>query len=291
MQPNNRPKALKWPLSLFLFHFGTNTSGQRLVDTWLLLREWVLWPWRKGERSASIHPQHFSALLHCNLHKFLPAGNGHAANISAWHQWRRRGRWTLWFTTRHPDTSADLHTRPHTHTRTWLCCCVALLCVSCPLCFYLIWVGNLYLFKVVTDARVCVWVCVLRLKGREFKFCLLKMAAFQMKNAQQDNCFLSETNTKNASRISDYLSRSSAKKRKRKKSLMNANSTLLSWWSTFTNGADYLLRPVCLWEIRKDLKFWQVPETSLQPELQRKQMINECLLTALDAVEKAERIH
>lgn len=116
------------------------------------------------------------------------------------------------------------------------------------------------------------------------------MAAFHLRNAQQDNCFLSETNMENASRISDYLYRSSAKKRKQKKSLVNANFTLFSWRPTFTNGVGYLLKPVCLREIRKDLEFWQVPEASSQPEPQRTQMINECLLTAVDAGEKAERV-
>lgn len=67
------------------------------------------------------------------------------------------------------------------------------------------------------------------------------------------------------------------------KSLMNANLTLFSWRPTFTNGADYLLQPVCVWEIRKGLEFWQVPEASFQAEPQRTQMINECLLTVMDA--------
>lgn len=30
---------------------------------------------------------------------------------------------------------------------------------------------------------------------REFKFCVPKMAAFQIQNAQQDNCFLSKGQT------------------------------------------------------------------------------------------------
>lgn len=83
-QANNGPEADKWPSLPFpLFPFTTNTSDQRLVDKWLFLREWVLWPWKKGERSVSIHPQPVSALLHSNLQKFLPTGNSSASTFSS----------------------------------------------------------------------------------------------------------------------------------------------------------------------------------------------------------------
>lgn len=83
-QANNGLEADKWPSLPFpLFHFAANTSDHRLVDKWLFLREWVPWPWAKGERSVSIHPQPVSGLLHSNLQKFPPAGNSLASIFSS----------------------------------------------------------------------------------------------------------------------------------------------------------------------------------------------------------------
>lgn len=79
---NNSLKAHKWHRSSSLLHFAANTSDQRLLDKWLFLGEWVLWPWRKGECSIPIHPQLVSGLLHCNLQKFPLAGNSLASNFS-----------------------------------------------------------------------------------------------------------------------------------------------------------------------------------------------------------------
>ena len=173
-------------------------------------------------------------------------------------------------------------------------CSIALVCVCCVLFSFSFVSFGLVIFIHLKSRQACVCVCVLRTEIERQQVQILPSQNGCFSNAEYTAGQLfpvKETNTENASQISDYLYHSSANKRKRKKSLMNANLTLFSWWPTFTNGADYLLKPVCLWEIRKDLKFWQVPEASLQPEPQRMQMINECLLTAVDAGEKAETIH
>lgn len=66
------------------------------------------------------------------------------------------------------------------------------------------------------------------------------MAAFQIQNAQQDNCFLSKGQTQKMHL--EYLIISiAAVGEKEKKSTMNANTTV------FDRGAESLFKTACSW--------------------------------------------